>query len=416
MCILPRVQSEQLYSQILGIAAPWSVVRVDLDLQGNMVEVHVALSADEACRCPECSAVCPRHDTRTRRWRHLDTCQMQTMLIAEVPRVSCSEHGTKQMAVPWAEQKGRFTAMFEALIIDWLKQASTSAVARRLGLTWDQVDGVMQRAITRGLARREAHLPRRLGVDEKSFQKHHEYVTVVHDLDTKHVVHVADSRKEEALKGFLVGFSASELAEVEVVTMDMHRPYINAVAATLPSGIEKIAFDKYHIAATLSKAVDIVRRQEHRVLLKQGDKTLSNSKYKWLTNPANMTDEKWVEFEELRTSKLKTARAWAIKETMMEVWDAQGDEDYLRGAWKTVLNWAARSKLEPMKKAAKTIKTHLYGIIRAQILGVSNATAEGINSVIQKIKYDARGFRSRERFRRAILFHRGGMDMYPVGV
>lgn len=119
------MQSEQLYTQILGITAPWSVTRVDLDLEGNKVDVHVSLAADEPSRCPVCAAICPRHDTRVRRWRHLDTCQMQTVLIAEVPRASCPTHGVKQMSVPWAEETSRLTAMFEALVITRLKQAST---------------------------------------------------------------------------------------------------------------------------------------------------------------------------------------------------------------------------------------------------------------------------------------------------
>lgn len=409
----PRVQSEQLYAQILGITQPWQVSRVALDVAGNRVDIHVRLDASAETRCPECQAPCSRHDTRTRRWRHLDTCQMQTILIAEVPRISCSEHGVRQVTVPWAERRAKFTAMFEALIIDWLKQATISAVADRLGLTWDQVDGVMKRGIGRGLERRETSLPKRLGVDEKSFQKRHEYVTVVHDIESGTVIHVDDTRKAEGLESFFRQFSPQELSEIEVVTMDMSQAYISAVEKCVPGGREKIAFDRFHIAALFSKAIDEVRRREHRNLMKLGDKSLAGSRYQWLTNPKNMTDEEWKEFESLRESTLKTARAYAIKETAMEVWEAEGDADFLRRAWGRVMAWAGRSRLEPMKKLAKTLRRHLDGVIRAQILRVSNATAEGLNSVIQQIKYNARGFRNRERFKLAILFHLGGLDLYP---
>lgn len=408
------MQSEQLYAQILGLEAPWKVSEVKLDVSQKTVEVMVVFDPDRPVRCPECDAAGPRHDTRRRSWRHLDTCQMKTILTADIPRVSCSTHGVLQMSVPWAVKGSRFTALFEALVIDWLKSAPVSVVASRLSLTWDQVDGVMQRAVDRGLARREQRLPSRLGVDETSFQKRHEYVTVVHDLDAGHVVHVADGRGREALGAFLGQFDDQERARVEVVTMDMHAPYIAAVAEHIPDGRRRIAFDKYHVAALLGRAVDLVRRQEHKALLERGDKSLKGTKYQWLRNPTQMTDAQWEAFASLREANLKTARAWAIKETAMEMWDADGEAETLTEGWRRVLRWAGRSKLEPMKRAAATLRAHLDGIVLAQLLEVTNAIAEGLNSVIQKMKFGARGFRNRERFRRAILFHRGGLDLYPI--
>ena len=99
-----------------------------------------------------------------RSWRHLPTCQYRTILTAEVPRVRCSEHGVHTIGVPWSDPGSRFTALFEALVIDWLGAASMSAVARLLDLSWDQVDGAMQRAVKRGLERRgPAPASRRLG-------------------------------------------------------------------------------------------------------------------------------------------------------------------------------------------------------------------------------------------------------------
>jgi transposase len=410
------MQSEQLYAQILGITSPWRVTRVDLDMAKQRVEVHVEFDPDQPARCPQCDASCPRHDTREgRTWRHLDTCQMQTLLTASVPRAACSEHGVVQMSVPWAAPGSRFTALFEALVIDWLKIAPISAVAKTLGLGWSQVDGIMQRAVQRGLDRKPRRLPRRIGVDETSFKKRHEYVTVVHDLDTLEVVHVADGRGKKALVDYFQQFSPEELRDIEVVAMDMHMPYILAVDEVVPAGASKIVFDKFHVAALWSKAVDLVRREEHRELLQRGDKRLSKTKYLWLKNPTQMTDETWDSFAAVRESKLRTARAWVIKETAMEIWGAHDDETALRSAWKRVLAWAARSQLEPVKKVAKTLRTHLEGVLRAQHYDATNASAESLNSLIQKAKYLARGFRNRERFRTAILFFRGGLNLYPLG-
>ena len=91
-------------------------------------------------------------------------------MAAEIPRVHCERHKVKQVAAPWSESRSRFTAPFEAVVIDWLREAATSAVAQQMGLSWDEVDGIMQRAVQRGLERREVRVPERIGVDETSFQ------------------------------------------------------------------------------------------------------------------------------------------------------------------------------------------------------------------------------------------------------
>ncbi|MEJ1438209.1 MAG: helix-turn-helix domain-containing protein, partial [Candidatus Sedimenticola sp. (ex Thyasira tokunagai)] len=119
------------------------------------VTVHVKQKAGVKQCCSTCGQVSPGYDSRKRRWRHLDTCQYKTILVADVPRVQCKEHGVVTVPVPWAEPGSGFTAMFEALVIDWLKEASISALSRLMGLSWNAIDGIMQRAVRRGLVRRE---------------------------------------------------------------------------------------------------------------------------------------------------------------------------------------------------------------------------------------------------------------------
>ena len=140
----------QLYSQILGIEKPWKVADVKVSLVDDEVEVRVVHGASKL-NCPHCNKKCPGYDKRQRRWRHLDTCQLKTLLVADVPRVQCPEHGVVTVSVPWAESGSGFTALFEALVIDWFKEASVSAVSARLRLSWNAVDGIMQRAVKRGL-------------------------------------------------------------------------------------------------------------------------------------------------------------------------------------------------------------------------------------------------------------------------
>jgi transposase len=170
-----------------------------VELTRGAVEVYLE-SGSGKLACPECGTASPRHDSRERRWRHLDTMQYRTVLVADVSRVKCHEHGVRQVRVPWAEPGSGFTAMFERLAIDWLLEANLSAVSRLLGLTWDQIDGIQQRAVTRGLARRKLQPTRHLGVDETSFQRRHEYVTVLGDSERGTVIHVADSRKRGSVK------------------------------------------------------------------------------------------------------------------------------------------------------------------------------------------------------------------------
>ncbi len=135
-----------LYATILGLTAPWKVTDVELDAKLEVVAVSVKAEGRSALVCPECGESRPGYDTRERRWRHLDTCQYETILVTQIPRIKCAEHGVRQIQVPWGEPGSGFTALFEALVSDWLKEATTTAVARRLGLTWDEVDGFMQRA------------------------------------------------------------------------------------------------------------------------------------------------------------------------------------------------------------------------------------------------------------------------------
>ena len=170
------MRDRDLYARILNLSAPWSVRDVELDLKAEEVRVIVEAAADAELVCPTCGRVCGRYDRRERRWRHLDTCQLRTVLVAQVPRVSCPEHGVHQVAVPWADPGSAFTALFEALVIDWLKEASIQAVAKRMGLSWDEADGIQGRAVARGLARGAHQAPTRIGVDETSFQKRHEYL------------------------------------------------------------------------------------------------------------------------------------------------------------------------------------------------------------------------------------------------
>jgi len=409
------MNDRELYRQILGLQAPWTVVDVEMDVAGGEVRVRVAWTGRRALTCPKCDAKCPGYDHRERSWRHLDTCQLKTILVADIPRVDCPEHGVLSTDVPWSEPGSHFTAMFEMLAIAWLRDASMSAVARHMRISWDEVDGIMTRAVGRGLGRRESTQATRLGIDETSFRKRHKYVTVVADLDAREptVLHVSEGRSKETLAAFYGSLSEEARGRIEAVSMDMWKAYIEATREAIPDADKKICFDKFHVASHLGDAVDKVRRAEHRALMRDGDEQLKGSKHLWLQNPDNMSEERWRDkFASLRTSALKTARAWAVKEEAMMLWNYVS-RGWAEKAWKRVIGWMLRTRLEPVKKVGRMVKKHLWGIINAIVLKVTNARLESINARIQRVKKMACGFRNMDRFKTAIYFHLGGLDLRP---
>jgi transposase len=407
------MRDKDLYAQILGIKAPWQVADVKLALAEDTVHVCVEQAPGAPQVCPQCGVPSPGYDKRRRRWRHLDTCQFRTIVEADVARVKCSEHGVVTVAVPWAESGSGYTALFEALVIDWLKEASISAVARRLKLSWNAIDGIMRRAVRRGLMRRNQQRPRALTIDETAFRKGHDYITVI--SDGQHVLHVAEDRKKASLKAFYDGLTDDQKAAIESISMDMWPAFIQSTLAAIPNAQDKIAFDKFHVAKYLGDAVDKVRRSEHRALLQAGWADLKGTKYLWLRNPHNMKTKQRRALNALRTTTLKTARAWAIKEFAMDLWHYVS-RTWADKGWRRWYSWAIRSRLAPVKKVARTIKAHLWGILNAVVLKADNATAESLNSRIQLVKIKSHGFRNKQRFCNAVYFHLGGLDLYPAGV
>ena len=407
------MRDTDLYAGLLRLKAPWAIDEVALDTKAGEVRVHVMAKAGSRLPCPKCGAECGVHDRRERTWRHLDSCEFRTIIVARVPRVSCSEHGVHQVDVPWGEPGSRFTAAFEAFAISWLLECPVSAVARRLDLSWDEAAGVMERAVRRGFERREFCVPESVSVDETSFQKRHEYVTIVTDgKPGGAVLYVADDRRKESLEGFFDQYEPAELLQIRTVSMDMWKPYIAATTKFLHAAETKICFDKFHVAQYLSKAIDQTRRAESRELLAAGDRSLVGSKYSWLRRGGAKNRGQASSFECLKRVALRTARAWAIRESAMGLWHYTS-RTWARKAWSRWIGWALRSRLSAVAKVARTVRDHLEGILNAIVHGVTNARAESINAKVQRVKRMACGFRNRDRFRNAIYFHLGGLDLMP---
>jgi transposase len=316
------VQDTKLFETILGLQAPWHIARVELEPTTQRVELWAEHDTTR-WPCPECQQLLPCADHADERtWRHLDTCQFQTHLHARVPRVQCPTHGVKQVRVPWAEPRARFTQLMERLIIDVIRQCSTLVGACRiLQITWDEAWGVMDRAVTRGRARKVARPIRYLGVDEKAFRKGHVYHTIVCDLERSTVEHVAEDRRVESLGTFFEHLAPAQREAIKAVAMDMWDPYIRATREGLVDGETRVVFDRFHIMRELTTAVDRVRKQEHRTLRgTDGASVLSGSKYLWLYSQERLPQKHAARFADLQALNLKVGRAWAIKEALRTLW------------------------------------------------------------------------------------------------
>jgi transposase len=409
------MQDRELYEQILGIRSPWRVQRVELKLEKGKgaVRVYLEHGQDQMWPCPECGRECVLYDHQPeRQWRHLDTCQYQTILHASPPRSNCPEHGSLVVKMPWAEPHSRFTALFERLAIDWLKVASQKAVADQLQLSWDEIHGIMERAVVRGLKRRKAETVKYIGVDEKAFRKGHRYLTLVNDLVRSRVLYIAEERKQSSLDGFWPTLTDEQRDGIQAIAMDMWDPYIASAKEHLPEAESKIVFDKFHIAKHLGEAVDQVRRQENKQLHGEGDNRLVGTKYQWLRHPVNFAADAWRKFKSLRESSLKTARAWALKETAMTLFNYSYTA-VARSFFKRWYCWSSRCRLNPMIEAGRMLKRRLENILTFIKHRITNAGSESLNAKIQWVKYTARGFRNQQNFINAIYFHCGGLDLAP---
>jgi len=375
-----------LFSRLLSLQRPWRVQRVALDPKEHQIDVWLVHRRNASFCCPECGRRSPLYDhVPSRSWRHLDHGPFRTWLQTQIPRVACPVHSIRRVCVPWALPGSRFTIAFERHAIDVLLETDVLGSTRLLGLSWDEAWNIMERAVARGLRGKKRRVIARLGVDEKAVAKGHRYITLVCDLDRATVEYIAADRKQASLDAYYQSLTKKQLAGIEAVAMDMWEPFVASTVAHVPDGESKIVFDRYHIMKHMLEAVDQVRKSEHRRLHAEGDETLKGTKYLWLYSEENLPGSSRERFNVLRTLNLKTGRAWAIKESLRDLWDYRRRGWALRH-WKHWYFWATHSRLKPMVKVARMIHGHLDNVLTYFDHRITNATSEGLNSKIQTIK------------------------------
>ena len=376
---------------------------MDLSEESHTVEIHIEHVG--VLNCPVCDSVCGLYDhSAERRWRDLDTMGFTTFVVARIPRSNCKDHGVKQLEVPWASPNSHMTHGLEDWTIRVLELTKSQVrTARLLRLSAQQVHDVMHRAVSRGLARRKLSEISHVSVDEKGFQRGRRFATVVCDTGGKRVLEVELGRDEKtAIKAFS---SIPEPEKVKTVSLDMAESFRNAAMTQFPNA--DIVHDRFHIAAMLGQAVDDTRRAEVKK-----HPELKDSRFIWLKNPENLTDKQKGTFEALVKTELKTAEAYAFKQTFKAFFE---QEDIPTGI-EFFENWTGeldKHDLPKMHKVARTLEKNIQGLLNYLKWRITNAYGEAVNALIQEIKTVARGFRQFENFRIAILFFLGKLELHP---
>src|SRR5258708_8837068 len=257
--ILRSVNEKDFYQRLLGVEDPWKVTGVELDLEHQRVEVEVSCEAVEWV--DEAGKRAHIHGYEERWWRHLDTCKCKTWVKAKGPRVGYEDGSTQMVRVAWAEDGSRFTSMFEAFAIRLLwASASLQAGCQLLRISWDQAQQIMERAVKRGLARRQIEALRYVGLDEKSFAHGQSYISLLCDVETSRVLEVTLSRSYEATRQLWLGLSQAQRDSIEAVAMDMWDAYLTATPICVHP--TRIFYDKIYVNQKHHQANELIRRKE----------------------------------------------------------------------------------------------------------------------------------------------------------
>lgn len=404
--------TEEHYEKLLGFGSPWSVTNVDLNEKNEKVDVYIDNLAEQL-PCPECNKICQIYDrARMRTWRHLDAMQCTTYLHARVPRVKCKKHGVKTVAVPWSDKHARFTLFFESYAIKVLKASRSTEEARKLlKVNWHQLHAIMKRSVTRGLDRRDELEISWVGMDEKSFRSGYNFISLMTDIEESKVLDVVEGRDSEVAEELINKSLTKDQQEMVCgVAIDMSAPFKSAITSSMPHA--DIVHDKFHISKHLNDAVDKTRRKEHREMQKKNDQGLTGTKYLWLKGMEHLSDEARAQLDALKALDLNVAKAWHLKEMFRHFWNRR-DKDFAQSFFDYWHKLAFESGLPEIQKVARMLKRHLSNILTYFDCYITNAVTEGINSKIQSLKANARGYRNFENYRISILFYCGKLDMLP---
>ena len=387
-----REQMQELFRLALGLAEPWIVGKIEFSEEQHQLDLWLDFPVGSRFACPECGRDdCGVYDTTERTWRHLNFFQHKTFLHARQPRITCPDHGVKTVAVPWARPGVGFTLLMEAFVLLLVQGGMTPAQAGRLIDEHDtRLWRVLQHYVDKARSEADFSEVKAVGVDETSRSRGHNYITVFMDLeeDRRRVLFATEGKDASTVQRFREDLEAhgGAAGQIEEACLDMSAAFIRGLKDEFPEA--RRTFDNFHLMQLLTGAVDKVRRQEQKICPE-----LKKTRFVWLKNEWNWTDKQAETFAALRKSKLATVKAMQIKSVFQDLFaldTAEEAEPWLR-KW---YFWATHSRIEPIIKAAKTIKEHWDGVLRWFTSRISNGAVEAINGLIQSAKARARGFRS----------------------
>jgi transposase len=366
-------------------------------------------------RCGECGAKCRSiHDGRERHWRHHDLAGMTLQLRYRIRRAHCPDCGTvKTEQVPWAAHGSNFTHEFEERAAFLAQQCSKTAVAVLLRTTWRTVGRLIRRVVERSHADCDRLDGLRLiGVDELSYRRHHEYVTVVVDHERGRVVWAAKGKSAATLKRFFEELGPERCSQLEAVTIDLSQAYIKAVTEATPEA--KLIFDRFHVQRLLHEALDQTRREEvHKATSKEERAALKGTRWSLQKREWNLTAADVQTLEELERVNQPIFRAHMLKESLVTILDGR-QVNVARARLRRWIAEARRSGLVHFARVAATIEKHIDGILEYIRSRLNNGRTEGLNGKIRTITRRAFGFHSAHALIAMIFLCCGGVHVTPA--
>ena len=390
-----------------------------VDVATGDVVVSVRPAASAARRCGVCRRRCPGYDRGPgrRRWRGVDLGVARTWLEADTPRVRCGEHGVVVASVPWARHGARHTYSFEDTAAWLVRQTSRSAVSHLLRVAWVTVGQIVTRVVADADAAAGDRLAgvRRIGVDEVSYRRGHNYLTVVVDHDTGRLLWARPGRDKKTLAGFFDALGEQRCAQVELISADGADWVADVVGLRCPNA--RLCMDPFHVVVWANDALDLVRRKVWNNARRAGQTALAHGlkgcRFALWKNPEDLTTKQQAKLAWIIDTNRQLYRAYLLKEQLRQVFAPGGaDRILLLDAW---LRWAARSRLAPFVDLARRMRRYRDDIANTLAHKLSNARVEAVNTKIRLLTRIAFGFKSVDALISLVMLHLGGYDIRLPG-
>ena len=384
----------------------------------RFIEVTVIPRRNSQAICSCCGQPAPLYDRmkKERRFEFIPLWGYRVFLVYLMRRVDCIRCGVKVEQVPWARGKRELTDTYQQFLAHWAKKLSWKEVAMSFQTSWEKVFQAVEYIVEWGLEHRDLSGITAIGVDEIAWRKGHNYLTMVYQIDVGNtrLLWIGKERTVKTLLGFFRFFGKERSHELKYVCSDMWRPYIKVIEKKAGQALHIL--DRFHIVAKLNKAIDEVRAGEHRQMQKDGyEPVLKNSRWCLLKRGENLTEKQEAKLKDLLQYNLRSVRAYLLKEDFNGFWE------YVSPAWaeKFLDRWCTRvmrSKIEPMKKVAKTIRNHkplILNWFKAK-KAFSSGVVEGLNNKAKVTTRNSYGFRTYRGAEVALYHALGNLPTPPM--